>query len=196
MNLRRLGGPILFVPRLLAAVRRRIATAAMTSLCRLTFGAVGSGTRVQWGVRVIEPSQVRLGRNCLVWRGVTISADGASGQVVLGDGVQINADVRIDASGDLTIGDGSLVSEGTVIYTHDHGLDPASVPTVLNKRIGANVWIGMRSIILARCDEIGDSAVIGAGSVVTKRVPAGAVVAGSPARIIGWRNDAARQAAP
>ncbi|MFH1717493.1 MAG: CatB-related O-acetyltransferase [Planctomycetota bacterium] len=53
--------------------------------------------------------------------------------------------------------------------------------------IGNDVWIGRNAIILSGTGRIGDGAVIGAGSVVTKEVPDFAVVAGSPARIIRYR---------
>ena len=49
--------------------------------------------------------------------------------------------------------------------------------------IGSDVWVGARVIILKGVN-IGDGALIGAGSVVTKDVPAGAFAAGNPARII------------
>lgn len=53
--------------------------------------------------------------------------------------------------------------------------------------IGNDVWIGARAIILPSVDEIGDGAIIGAGSVVTKNVPSFAIVAGNPARLIKYR---------
>ena len=56
--------------------------------------------------------------------------------------------------------------------------------------IGSDVWIGTRSIILDGV-KIGDGAVIGAGSIVTKDIPAHAVVAGVPAKIIRYRFDEA-----
>ena len=55
--------------------------------------------------------------------------------------------------------------------------------------IGPDVWVGARCVILPGVT-IGEGAVIAAGSVVTKDVPAGAVVGGVPARIIKTREDA------
>jgi acetyltransferase-like isoleucine patch superfamily enzyme len=55
------------------------------------------------------------------------------------------------------------------------------------KLIGNDVWIGQNAIILASVTQIGDGAVIGAGAVVTKDVPEYAIVAGVPAKIIGYR---------
>lgn len=53
----------------------------------------------------------------------------------------------------------------------------------LHTRIGKNCFIGGRSLIMPGV-EIGDGSVVGAGSVVTKSVPAGSVVAGNPARVL------------
>lgn len=55
--------------------------------------------------------------------------------------------------------------------------------------IGNDIWIGYGTIILASCKSIGNGAVIGAGSVVTKDVPPYSVVAGVPARVIHMRFD-------
>ncbi|MBT0957778.1 maltose transacetylase [Alphaproteobacteria bacterium KMM 3653] len=63
------------------------------------------------------------------------------------------------------------------------------------KVIGARAWIGTRAMILPQCQNIGADAVIGAGAVVTRDVPAGAVVAGNPARIIGTTDTIAKQVA-
>lgn len=92
---------------------------------------------------------------------------------------------------DALIGAGVHVPSGGMT----HGIDDLSVPIREQPgrecavRIGAGAWIGSRAVILAN---IGEATVVGAGSVVTRPVPAAVVVAGTPARIIRHRDDAAR----
>lgn len=76
------------------------------------------------------------------------------------------------------VGPHSYIAFEARILTHDRtrGL-------YLHTRIGANCFIGGRSMILPGV-EIGDNCVVGAGAVVTKSVPPGCVVAGNPARIL------------
>jgi acetyltransferase-like isoleucine patch superfamily enzyme len=188
-DFRKLGGPVLAVPRLIAALRRRIANRVATWLHSMTLAELGKGTVIQWGVRFGDPTTVRIGSGCLIWRGVGSTSDGAPSSLILGDRVQINSGVHLDHSGPLEIGEDTLISEDAYIYTHDHGLDPRSNPKKLPKYIGDGVWIGMRAIVLASCQRIGSGAVIGASAVVTRDVPDGAIVVGVPAKIVGWRKE-------
>ncbi|MBV7258518.1 acyltransferase [Erythrobacter crassostreae] len=176
------------VPRLALAVARRLRNAIATQIHKATVNRVGTGTKIFHSVFFIEPKKVEIGKNCLIWHGIAVDAEGPAGLLRIGDGAQINPNVTLDLTGHLEIGDNALISENSFLYTHDHGLDPRSEPTAYNKTIGKNSWIGMRSIILPRCQKIGESAVVGAGSVVVKDVPDGAIVAGSPARIVGWKD--------
>ena len=171
--------------RLPGQIARRFGLWRATLWHRLTLHQVGKGSRFQPGVRFADPASVTIGSGCYVWRGVAASAEVARAPLRIGDNVQINRDVHLDTTGGLVIGDHVLISEGTVIYTHDHGLDPRTAPVPMVKTIGTGVWIGTRALILPHCRRIGDGAVIGAGAVVTADVPAGAIVAGNPARIIG-----------
>ena len=169
------------------AVWRRFANHVATLLHRASLAKVGSGSRFQSGIRFDRPDQVEIGFDCYFWRGVGACAEGHDPSLRIGNHVQINRGVLLDMTGGLTIADDVLVSEHAVIYTHDHGLNPHSVPTPQSKIIGQGVWIGMRAVILPACRNIGVDAVIGAGAIVTHNVPAGAIVAGSPARVIGYR---------
>lgn len=85
----------------------------------------------------------------------------------------------------VSIGDGTQIGPAVQIYAADHPRDPAVRRSGLEfgrpVRIGRNVWIGGGAIILPGVS-IGDDALIGAGSIVTRDVPAGATVAGNPSR--------------
>ncbi len=104
----------------------------------------------------------------------------------LGAGVFLNFDCVILDVVEVVIGDGTQIGPAVRIYTADHPRDPqlrsAGLESRKPVRIGRNVWIGGGAILLPGVS-IGDDALIGAGSVVTRDVPATAAVAGNPARI-------------
>ena len=89
----------------------------------------------------------------------------------------------------ITIGDNVTITAGTRLVTHDGSLwlisDDAGRRFQYRRiTIGNNVFIGVNSIILPGV-QIGDNVIVGAGAVVTKSIPAGKIVGGNPARIIG-----------
>lgn len=181
--------------RVSGAIARRIGIVIATRIHRATLAHVGAGTRFQAGVRFADPRAVCVGRGCYFWKGCDVSSETRGTTLVIGDNVQINRDVHLDITGGLRIGEAVMISENVVIYTHDHGLDPTAPPLARAKTISADVWIGMRAVILPQCQSIGQGAVIGAGAIVTCDVPAYAVIAGNPARVIGKRAPAASVAA-
>lgn len=105
--------------------------------------------------------------------------------IKIGKNVFINSGCCFQDQGGIVLGDGCLIGHQTVIATLNHdmrpekraGMTPAAVV------LGKNVWVGAHATILPGV-HIGDNAVIAAGAVVTKDVPANAVAAGVPAKII------------
>lgn len=173
---------------IIGAIWRRVGGRLSTLWHSLTLAHVGAGTCIQPGVSIHRACSVHLGEDCLIWRGVAVSSEDARGHLHTGDRVQINQGAYLDVSGGLVLADDVLISAEALIYTHDHGLDPHAPPRLFPKEIGQSAWIGTRAIILPGCSSIGARAVIGAGAVVTKDVPAGAIMAGNPARQIGQRD--------
>lgn len=105
----------------------------------------------------------------------------------LGAGVFVNFGcVFLDVVG-IEVGDLCQIGPAVQVYAADHPRDPelrrAGWELGRPVRIGCNVWIGGGAILLPGIS-VGDDAVIGAGSVVTRDVPAGATVAGNPARVL------------
>lgn len=159
------------------------------------------------GVRIMRrPFHIRgkrhvaFGRRLTVGVGLRIDAffDGQwQGPLVrIGDDVEINDHVHIAAVRSVTIGDHTLIASRVFISDHNHGdldgraaengpaVPPAVRPLAVKPvRIGDRVWIGEGALILPGVT-IGDGAIVGGGAVVTRDVPAGAVVAGIPARIV------------
>ena len=105
--------------------------------------------------------------------------------IKIGKNVFINACCRFQDQGGIEIGDGSLIGHNTTIATlnHDFNLSKRQNLTPNPVKIGKNVWIGSDCTILPGV-EIGDGAIIGAGSVVTKSVPKNTIAVGNPARVI------------
>jgi len=94
--------------------------------------------------------------------------------------------------GDVRIGEDTLIADHVLAPSggHQHGFERLDVPIrqqpgqLQTIRIGKDCWIGTRAVILA---DVGDHAIVAAGSVVTTPVPDYAIVAGAPAKVIGDR---------
>lgn len=112
----------------------------------------------------------------------------------IGNGVFLNFGcVLLDVVA-IEIGDLTQIGPNVQIYTADHPREPALRRVGFESgrpvRIGRNVWIGGGAILLPGIN-VGDDAVIGAGSVVTADVPHGATVVGNPARLLPPRRSSA-----
>ena len=103
-------------------------------------------------------------------------------KLVLGKDSFINSDCKVRCHKEITIGDDCAISHDFIVMDSDaHELDGSRNTNPVH--IGNHVWIGTRVTILNGVT-VGDGAVIAAGSLVTKDVPAGALVGGVPAKVI------------
>ena len=106
--------------------------------------------------------------------------------ITIGKGVFINSGCQFQDQGGITIDDYALIGPKTVIATLNHGFAPEERGALDPKpvKIGKRVWIGANATVLPGVT-IGDTAIVGAGAVVTKDVAANTIVGGVPAKVIG-----------
>lgn len=132
-------------------------------LAKKQLGKLG---QIGQGVKIRRPFYVELGEN-----------------VHLGDNVFINADCMLLDIGMIMIGSNTMLGPRVQIHTgyHEKVRGPGCETLTKDVIIGERVWIGAGAIILPGVTIYRD-ATIGAGSLVTKDVPAHAVVKGNPAR--------------
>lgn len=126
------------------------------------------GYRLDDGFRLFPPIYTDFGKN-----------------IHLGKNVFINSGCCFQDQGGIDIGDDCLIGHQVVFATLNHDSEPQKRGNNIAKpiKLGQNVWIGAHATILPGVS-IGDHAVVAAGAVVNKDVPAFSIVAGVPAKII------------
>jgi acetyltransferase-like isoleucine patch superfamily enzyme len=129
---------------------------------------------------VMHGGKVAVGSNFALHRGADIRV-GSGGVLTLGSGYA-GDNLHLDCAVAVTIGDDVAISRDVVIMDTDHHrIDSGAMASPVV--IGNHVWIGARATILKGVT-IGDGAVIAAGAVVVRDVPAGQLHGGVPARLI------------
>jgi acetyltransferase-like isoleucine patch superfamily enzyme len=147
---------------------------------------LGPGVKLQIG----RHARVRFGRWTWVGHGTKIRCH--EGEVRIGAKTVLGQECTISAYQHVSIGEQCIVADRVMLIDFDHNVSeverPIRVQGIYKRdvRVGSNVWIGYGAQIL-RGVTVGDNSIVGAGAVVTKDVPANAVVAGVPARVIRMR---------
>jgi len=147
----------------------------------------GSGLELQIAPR----GRVEFGR--FVWLGHGTKIRCHEGVVEIGAKTVLGQECTISAYRRVRIGEQCVIADRAMFIDFDHGVVEVERPIrsqgIYSREVevGSNVWIGYGACIL-RGVRVGDNAIVGTNSVVTKDVPANAVVAGIPARIIRMRN--------
>ncbi|MFN0010116.1 MAG: acyltransferase [Phycisphaerales bacterium] len=173
-------------------------------------GSIRSRIRIRWlralGARIGQhcavkdvmlpqnPWDVHMGDHVTLDSQVVLLATGEKRdrpRIVFGSRIYCNRFTMFDATELIEVGNDTMIGPGCYITDHDHGTalgqkmheQPlVSVPT----RIGRDVWLGAHAVVLKGVT-IGDGAIVAACTVVTRDVAAGAIVAGSPVRMLGMR---------
>ena len=129
--------------------------------------------RIEPGAIIRE--QVEIGKNAVIMMGAILNIG-----AVVGDGTMI--DMGAVLGGRATVGKNCHIGAGTVLAGV---IEPASATPVI---IEDNVMIGANAVVIEGC-RVGHDAVVAAGAIVVSDVPANAVVAGCPARVIKMKDE-------
>ena len=133
--------------------------------------------RIEPGAIIRE--QVEIGDSAVIMMGAIINIG-----AIIGDGTMI--DMGAVLGGRATVGKHCHIGAGAVLAGV---IEPASAKPVV---VGDNVLVGANAVIIEGV-EIGEGAVVAAGSIVIEDVPANAVVAGVPAKIIKYKDEKTTQ---
>jgi len=149
------------------------------------------------GVRfeIGKGATVHLGRWSWLGEGTKVRAH--EGEVHIGAKTVIGQECTITAFQHVSIGRECILADRVMLIDFDHGVveveRPVRVQGIYKRdvRLGHNVWVGYGACFL-RGVTVGDNAVIGTSSVVTGDIPANAVCAGIPARVLRMRESPRR----
>ncbi|MDE6649915.1 MAG: galactoside O-acetyltransferase [Muribaculaceae bacterium] len=135
-------------------------TAEYEELMHKIFPTIGVNSRVSTPLTAIRPHCVKIGKNVVVMPGCLMMS-----------------------AGGITIDDGAMIAANVQLISNNHDLYERQIITCKPVHIGKNAWIGAGATILPGVT-VGDNAVVGAASVVTKDVAPDTIVAGNPAKLI------------
>jgi acetyltransferase-like isoleucine patch superfamily enzyme len=155
-----------------------------------TDGLLFLGRRLE--LQISPRGEIRFGR--FVWVGDGTKIRCHEGEVEIGAKTVLGQECTISAYRHVRIGEQCVIADRAMFIDFDHGVVDVEVPIrkqgiyMRDVDVGSNVWVGYGACIL-RGVRVGDNAIVGTNSVVTKDVPANAVVGGVPARVLRMREE-------
>lgn len=160
---------------------------------RLLGMRIGKGTLLR-PIHVTWPHQVSIGNNCVLEHDIHFKYDGIwkkGPSIILGKDVFVGTGCEFNVRLAVKVGDHSLIASGCRFIDHDHGTDrDGLMGPQLGKEgeiiLGKDVWLGCNVVVLKDV-EIGEGAIVAAGSVVTKSIGPYEIWAGIPAKKISER---------
>ena len=146
-------------------------------------------------LQIAKGGRVALGRWSWLGHGTKIRCH--EGRVSIGAKTVLGQECTISAYQHVSIGRECVIADRVMMIDFDHGAVEVERPIRLQGiykrevRVGNNVWIGYGACLL-RGVTVGDNAIVGTSAVVTRDVPANAVVGGIPARVLRMREEPKR----
>ncbi len=153
-----------------------------------TDGPVFFGKNLE--LQIAKRGGISFGRFCWIGDGTKIRSH--EGMVEIGPKTVFGQECTISSYKHVRIGEQCVIADRAMFIDFDHGVVDVERPIrhqgIYTREVvvGANVWIGYNACFL-RGVRVGDNSIVGTNSVVTKPVPANAVVGGVPARLIRMR---------
>ena len=156
-------------------------------------GSIGEGVIFEEGVRIWHPDRVHIGRNVYVGHSAMLKGYHA-GSLRIGEDSWVGQGVFFHSAGDITIGAEVGIGPFVKILTSSHEIPADQTTSILDAPLrfapvtierGADIGVGA---ILLPGVTVGAGAQVGAGAVVTQDVPAFAIVAGNPAKVLRTRS--------
>lgn len=136
---------------------------------------------------------IDVGEKVRFWPGVKLSADspvaGQIAQLKIGRSCQIGDRTQIHCGEKVVLEDEVLISWDCTIMDRDYHAAGKNIERTSPVHIGKSAWLGCHVIVLKGV-HIGEGAIIGAGSVVTRDIPAYCIAVGNPARVIRYLESA------
>lgn len=183
---------------------------------KFLFKKVGKGVIFGKSVTIRNPYKIIIGNNVIIDENVMLDAKGADNKgILIEDGVFLGRNTIISCqNGDITlkenvnigfncevvslnkveIGENTLIAAYTYIVGGGHASEETDIAFkdqerhAIGIKIGKNVWLGAKSVIMDGCS-VGDNSIIGAGAIVTKNIPEYSVAVGIPAKVIKDRRE-------
>jgi acetyltransferase-like isoleucine patch superfamily enzyme len=135
-------------------------------------------------------ARITIGSGVFIGRNSILSCK--NGDISIGDAANIGFNCEVFSASQVAIGAATLLAAYCYVIGGDHDVSDPAAPVLEQGRrsagvtIGSGAWLGAGAKILDGV-VLGDGAIVGAGAVVREAVPAGAIAAGVPARIVGQR---------
>ena len=154
---------------------------------------IGKGTSIP-NIHITWPHKITIGKNCILEHDIYFKYDGIWSKypsIVIEDNTFIGSSCEFNCNCSIKIGKYSNIASGCRFIDHDHGIiagERIGAQTSTRKEIilGEDVWLGCNVIVLKGVS-IGNGAVVAAGAVVTKSIPANEIWGGAPAKFIRIR---------